>query len=105
MTRSDDFAFSPKRSYLKEVSAWQRIHSPDRVGNTGPTLYKEIMARERTAKIKALLAQGLGDGSVAVRLNNEGIACTRCDVHLVRKGTRAPTGYGALEEMSVGRID
>jgi len=90
------------RTYTKEVeSPWQKAHSSATMGQEQPLLLRDMTPRERDTRIKAFIAAGLGDGSIAVRLNNAGFACTRAEVYRVRTGREAPKGHGAFEEMSI----
>ena len=89
------------RSYAKsEETPWQKAHSKETTGQDTPITFRDLSIADRTARIRALIAKGLGDGSIAVRLNNEGVACHRADVHRVRTGREAPDGQGSLDEVS-----
>lgn len=65
-----------------------------------PTI-KTLGSKDLAARIKELIKLGLGDGSIAVRLNNQGIECRRADVLFVRTGSRGPDTSGSFEETSL----
>lgn len=89
------------RTYAKnDETLWQRAHSKATTGPEAPLSFRELPLKERTARIQALLAKGLGDGSIAVRLNKEGVSCSRAEVHRVRTGREAPDGQGSIDEVS-----
>lgn len=101
----DDFLL-PKRTYSKtEESSWQKAHSLATMGQEHPLFLQALPHKVLVERVKALIAKGLGDGSIAVRLNRQGVECSRADVHLIRTGTRPPDGRGSFEEVSfvVGR--
>jgi len=58
---------------------------------------RAMPVKDRTVLIQGLIAKGMGDGSIAVRLNNQGIECSRADVHKVRTG-RAPPDYSGIDD-------
>lgn len=89
------------RTYSKtEESAWQKTHSKATMGQEAPLVFRDLSTKERAARIQELIQTGLGDGSIAVRLNRQGFACKRADVHWVRTGREAPNGQGTFEETS-----
>jgi hypothetical protein len=103
----DDFLSMRKKPKMTRTlleskeSAWQKRHSRETTGPEQPLHMRVISAKERAARIQHLIQKGLGDGSIAVRLNREGIECSRADVFMVRTGHRPPDGSGTLEETSV----
>lgn len=57
-------------------------------GPEKPLITRPLPVNERSKKIKELIKEGLGDGSIAVRLNNLGFSCNRRDVLAVRLGVK-----------------
>ena len=91
----------PPRSYSRSgETAWQKAHSKATTGPEGPLVFRDLGIKDRTARIQALINAGLGDGSIAVRLNGQGVACSRATVHRVRTGREAPDGQGSVDEVS-----
>ena len=89
------------RAYTKsEETPEQWAHSKETTGQDGPLTFRRLSLADRTARIQELVKKGLGDGSIAVRLNKEGVACNRADVHRVRTGREAPDGQGSFDEVS-----
>jgi hypothetical protein len=90
------------RAYSKtEESPWQKAHSRATMGQEAPLTFRELPIKVRTERIRALITKGLGDGSIAVRLNKEGVACSRAEVHRIRTGREAPDGQGSFDEMAI----
>ena len=88
-------------SYTKSgETPWQKEHSKLTTGSDNPITFRELSIADRTARIRALIAKGLGDGSIAVRLNNEGVSCSRAEVYRVRTGREPPDGQGGFDEVS-----
>ena len=50
-----------------------------------------LKPKELETLVRPLMAAGLGDCSIAVRLNNAGYACQRVDIFAIRHNRRAPT--------------
>lgn len=94
-----------RRAYTKEEETpWQREQSRATTGPAGPLTYRDMPTPERHSRIRELIAQGLGDGSIAVRMNREGVSCNRAEVYTVRTGRVAPDGQGGFEEMSISSV-
>lgn len=93
---------APRRPYVKsDESPWQKARSVNTTGQEKPLLVQQLPHKELQARVKALIAQGVGDGSIAVRLNREGVECSRADVYYIRTGRQAPDGQGGFEELTV----
>lgn len=72
---------------------------PEDQGLYRDPILRTLKPKELQELVKPLVAKGLGDGSIAVRLNNMGYECRRADVYFARTGKQLPDhGVGGYDE-------
>jgi len=93
-------AMPRKYTKMREEPVWIRSRlKPEDTSLHCDPLLKTLTPKELVARVRPLVAKGLGDGSIAVRLNKQGYACRRADVFQARTGRELPdNGGGGYDE-------
>lgn len=88
--------------YPEEVWTVSRLKASQE--KPGEPLLKALKPTQLKAVVLEMAASGhkLGDGAIAVRINNLGFECSRADVYRIRTGKKPPDGGGFDEHGIIG---